>query len=81
MTGLYLFVFTNLTELMDDETRAKLWFKPRGLWRHDLTAVGYVHNLLHRYWIEGQSGTHLTRVNTALQLTKSTKASHKVDTL
>ena len=39
---------------MDDQSRAELGLEPGGLGGHDVACVGNVHELLHRYGIEGE---------------------------
>lgn len=66
---------------MNDKSGTQLWLEPRSLWRHNLSAVGDVHDLLHSYRIKCQSPPHLTIVDTALQLLQSSESTNKVDAL
>ena len=42
---------SGLCQLVNDEAGTELRFKPCCLWRHDFSAVGDVHDLLHGYRI------------------------------
>ena len=66
---------------MDHQSGAQLRLEPSGLRRHDLPAVGDIHDLLHRDGLECQRCTHLTGIDTALQLFQATKTAYKVDAL
>ena len=66
---------------MDNQSAAQFRLEPSCLRRHDFSAVGDVHNLLHRYGIECQGSTHLTGVDTALQLAEAAQTAYEVDAL
>ena len=48
---------------------------------HDVAGVGNIHELLHRYGIEGESHLYLSAIDTALELAQATDASDEVDAL
>ena len=66
---------------MNYQTTSQLRLKPRGLGRHDFSAVGNIHDLLHGDGIEGQSHTHFARINPTTKFAQATQATHEVDTL
>ena len=70
-----------LTQFMDHQTRAELGLDPRGLGGHDVARVGNVHELLHRYGIEGEGHLHLTAIDTTLELAETADATDEVDAL
>src|SRR5574344_2209367 len=70
-----------LVQFMNNKSRTQFRFKPSGLRRHNLTAVGNIHNLFHRYRIQRESHLHLTVVNTAFQFFKSAQSTDEVDSL
>ena len=64
---------------MDNKPRAEFRLKPCSLRRHNLAAVGYVHNLLHCDGIESQCHTHFATIHTTLQFAESAKTTDKID--
>ena len=66
---------------MHYQSAAQLWFKPSGLGRHNVTAVGYVHNLLHTNGIQGKRHLHFATVHSAAQFVQAAQSAHKVNTL
>ena len=66
---------------MNHQAAAQFGLKPGCLGRHDLTAVGNVHNLLHGDGVESQCGTHLTAVHAAFQFAETTQSANEVDAL
>lgn len=68
-------------QLVDYQSRAELRFEPGRFRRHDVARIGNVHQLLHRYRIEGQRHLHLAAVHALLQLAQSADTSHEIDAL
>ena len=66
---------------MNHQSRTQLRLKPSCLGRHDVARIGDVHQLLHGNGIEGQCHFHLTTVHPLLQLSQTTDAAYKVNTL
>ena len=64
---------------MHYQPAAEFGLKPSGLWRHDLAAIGDIHDLLHRDRIECEGGTHFSTVHTTLELSQATQTANKVD--
>ena len=57
---------SGLCQLMNHESATELRLKPCGLRRHNVSAVGYVDDLLHGYGVERQCHSHLAAVHTVL---------------
>ena len=70
-----------LFELMDNQTGTQFRFEPGCLGRHDITGIGYIHQLLHGDRIQGQSHFHFATVYTALQFAQTTDTANEVDPL
>ena len=66
---------------MNNQSAAQFRLEPSCLRRHDFSAVGDVHNLLHADRIECECCTHLTAIHTAFQFLKSAQTAYKVDAL
>ena len=66
---------------MDNKSRTQFGLDPCRLGWHDISCIGNIHNLAHRDRIQGECGTHLSLVNTPLQLAKSTESANEIDTL
>ena len=64
---------------MDYQPRPQFGLEPGGFGRHDLAAVGDVHDLLHADGEESECSTHLTAVHTALEFSESTQPAYEVN--
>ena len=80
-SGFRLFFFGAYLEFVDYEPAAEFWLKPGGLGRHDFSAVGNIHDLLHRDGVKGEGKFHLAAIHALLQLAEAAQAAHEIDAL
>ena len=66
---------------MNGKSAAELRFEPRGLRRHDIAGIGYVHYLFHRDRIEGEGHGHLSAVHSFRQLSEAADSAYEVYSL
>ena len=78
---LYLFLLYGYTSLWMTSPERSLGSNQVVLGGHDVAGVGNVHELLHRYGIEGEGHLHLPAIDTALEFAQATDASDEVDAL
>src|SRR5689334_669685 len=65
---------------MENETAAQLRLEPCSFRRHYFSAIGYVNQLFHAYWVKGKGNLPVSAVNTLFQLFQSPQATNKINT-